>query len=140
MHHIHRTQAFVLKSFPIKEADRSVILLTENLGVILAIAQGSRKMESKMRQSIQDFSLLNVALVSGRTGWRLINAGFIKNFYKNLSNEKLRESICKVFNLINRLVAGEMEDETIFRKLLAFVNFADKNEKKILKKIKVFFF
>jgi DNA repair protein RecO len=130
MHHIHRTRAFVLKSFQTKEADSSVVLLTENLGVIRAVAQGARKMESKMRQSIQDFSIVNVALVSGRTGWRLVNAGFIKNVYIDIKNKNLLESVCKVFNLINRLIAGEMEDKKIFDESLNFTDFAILNQEK----------
>jgi DNA repair protein RecO len=132
MHHIHRTKAFVLKSFQTKEADSSVVLLTENLGVVRAVAQGARKMESKMRQSIQDFSVVNVALVSGRTGWRLVNAGFINNFYTDIKNKNLRESVCKVFNLINRLIAGEMEDKKIFDESLSFVDFAINNQENFL--------
>ncbi len=132
MHHIHRTKAFVLKSFQTKEADSRVVLLTENLGVVRAVAQGARKMESKMRQSIQDFSIVNVALVSGRTGWRLVNAGFINNFYTDIKNKNLQESVCKVFNLINRLTAGEMEDKKIFDESLSFVDFAINNQENFL--------
>ncbi len=130
MHHIHRTKAFVLKSFQTREADSSIILLTEEFGVIRATAQGARKMESKMRQSIQDFSLVNVALVSGRTGWRLVNAGFVKNFYTDMVNEDLRESVCRVFSLINRLIAGEVKDEVIYTETARFLDFSLENQDK----------
>jgi len=128
MHHIHRTKAFVLKSLPIKEADRQLILLTEELGVIRAIAQGSRKMESKMRQSIQDFSLVDAALVSGRTGWRLVNVAFTNNFNKDISNEDLKTSIFRVFSLVQRLIADELAESEIFPIILGLIDFAKENE------------
>jgi len=125
MHHIHRTKAFVLKTLPIKEADTQIVLLTEDFGVIKAVAQGSRKIESKMRQSIQDYSLVNVALVSGRIGWRLVNAVFIKNFSKNIEGQGLKESIYKIFSLIDRLIVDELEDREVFEIVSEFVDFAE---------------
>ncbi len=131
MHHIHRTKAFVLKNYASKEADGNIVLLTENFGLIYAMAQGSRKMESKMRQSIQDFSRIDAALVSGRSGWRMVNVLFINNFYTDIKIMPLRESVCKVFGLIGRLIAGEMEDREIFEKVSEFVNFATKNQNEL---------
>jgi recombinational DNA repair protein (RecF pathway) len=128
MHHIHRTKAFVVKSYPAKEADKSLLLLTEEMGMIRAISQGSRKAESKMRQSIQDYSLLDAALVSGRAGWRLVNAAPVESFYKNISNKDLKNSICRQFSLINRLVAGEDGDPRTFPVVNSFVTFAMSKE------------
>lgn len=126
MHHIHRTRAYVLKSIPFKEADKQLHLLTEDLGLVRAVAQGSRKLESKMRQSVQDFSLINAALVSGRTGWRLVNVSFEKNFYSSIQSSDWREALNKVFSLIDRLVAGEMPDKLLFQTVANFVESAEK--------------
>ncbi|HRY30879.1 MAG TPA: DNA repair protein RecO [Candidatus Paceibacterota bacterium] len=131
MHHIHRTKAFVLKNIPIREADSHVVLFAEKFGLIYAVALGARKMESKMRQSIQNFSLLEAALVAGRSGWRLVNAKFVNNFYSDIKNEPLKKSLCKIFNLIARLVVDETEDHRIFGETLSLVNWALENQDKI---------
>jgi DNA repair protein RecO len=133
MHHIHRTKAFVLKSYPIKEADKNLILLTEDLGVIHATAMAARKGESKMRQSVQDFSSINAAVVSGRAGWRMTNVAFVNNFYQDIKNETLRESLCRIFTLIERLVAGEDSDPELFKIVEEFVDFARSKEELLIK-------
>jgi recombinational DNA repair protein (RecF pathway) len=114
MHHIHRTKAFVINSYPIKEADKQLILLTRDFGLIRAIAMAARKSESKMRQSLQNYSECDVALVSGRTGWRLTNVAFIKNFYYDIKNTELRNALCRVFALIERMIVGEDPDPGFF--------------------------
>lgn len=129
MHHIHRTKAFVIGSVPFSESDKQLFLLTEELGLVRATAQGSRKQESRMRQSIQDYSFLDAALVAGRAGWRLVNAAAISpatNFYLEIGdkNKKLRDAVCRVFSLIERLVAGEESDPQLFRIVQGFVEFS----------------
>ena len=47
MHHIYKTRAIILNSQPIKEADKQLILLTQDFGLIRVIGQGTRKIESK---------------------------------------------------------------------------------------------
>lgn len=128
MHHIHRTKAFVIGSSPFSEADKQLFLLTRELGFVRAIAQGSRKQESKMRQSVQDYSLVDAALVSGRAGWRLVNAAPMNNFYREIKNSDLREALCRVFSLINRLIAGEVPDVDFFDLIDNFVDFASAKE------------
>jgi len=130
MHHIYKTKAFVLKSWPVKEANKNLVLLTEDLGVLHASVQGARKIESKMRQSIQDYSLIQVALISGRAGWKMINVSFISNFYTDIGSD-LSSILIQIFSLIQRLVAGEMEDRNLFILIHEIVNFAVKNSNKL---------
>ncbi|HMP67528.1 MAG TPA: recombination protein O N-terminal domain-containing protein [Candidatus Paceibacterota bacterium] len=139
MHHIHRTKAFVLRNISTKESDAQLILLTAEMGTIRAIVQGSRKTESKHRQTVQTYSLIDVALVSGRTGWRVVNANFIYNFFYEIKNFELRENICKTINLVDRLIAGELEDAKLFLLTKDFIDFAILNQEKIThKKILLF--
>ncbi|MFW5887526.1 MAG: DNA repair protein RecO [Bacteriovoracia bacterium] len=131
MHHIYKTRAIILNSQPIKEADKQLVLLTEEFGLIKAIAQGTRKIESKLRQSIQDFSVSEVALVKGKAGWRLTNARIDYFIPSKIENQKLFKSVVRNFNLIERLVLGESEDD-LFDLVLEFVEFAIENQKQIL--------
>jgi DNA repair protein RecO len=136
MHHIYKTQAIVLNSQPIREADKQLVLLTQDFGLIKAIAQGTRKNESKLRPSIQDFSVSEVALVKGKAGWRLTNARIDYQISAKISNDKIFKSIIRVFNLIERLVLGESEDD-LFEIVLEFIEFVIKNEKQITDKDKI---
>lgn len=131
MHHIHRTKALILKNSPTKETDSVLTLITYEFGLIYAIAQGSRKLESKMRQSIQVYSVADVALVSGRSGWRLVNAIFNNNFFTEIKEEKVRDSILRPLALVDRLLAGEMQEILLFDLIISIIDFAIKNSTKI---------
>ena len=132
MHHIYKTRAIILNSQPIKEADKQLVLLTQDFGLIKAIAQGTRKNESKLRQSIQNFSISNIALVKGKVGWRLTNAQIDYQISAKITDQKLFKSIIRVFNLIERLVLGESDDE-IFQITMEFIEFAQSfNDKKTI--------
>ena len=130
MHHIYKTRAIILKSWPSKEANKNLLLLTKDLGVLYATVQGARKIESKMRQSIQDYSVADVALISARAGWKLINVSFISNFYSSVSSE-LSTALIRVFSLICKLVAGEIEDNDLFKLVDDFITLAIKYDKRL---------
>lgn len=133
MHHIYKTQAIVLNSQNFKESDKQLSLLTKDHGFMRVMAQGTRKMESKLRPSIQDFSVSDVAVVSGRTGWRLTNAKLIFSIKNEIKNSKLFQIIARTFKLVERLVIDESDDQ-IFDNVLEFVDFAKQNQNKILHK------
>jgi DNA repair protein RecO len=131
MHHIYKTPAIILNSRDMKEADKQLVLLTQDFGLIRAIAQGTRKTESKLRPSIQDYSFTEVALVNGRTGWRLTNAKIDFSISAKIENKKLLKSFAQSLNLIERLVLGESEDG-LFEIVIKFAQFYIEYQQQIL--------
>ena len=113
MHHIHNTKAFVLSSFPFGESGKVLNLLTEEFGVIRVNAPGTRKVESKLRQSIQDFSLTRVALVYGNHGWRLTNAAIITNYSHSLDKSQI-SIVQKIFALVLKMIPDEDREVNVF--------------------------
>src|SRR3989344_8983102 len=75
MHHIHHTEGIILGSKNFGEAGKYYSILTRDLGLILASAQGVRKMSSKLRFVLQDFAYLKIDLAQGRNIFRVTNAG-----------------------------------------------------------------
>lgn len=113
MHHIYETNAFVLKNTPHGEADGLLHLFTEELGLVVATAQGIRYEKSKLRFATQKLSYAHVSLVRGKGIWRLTNAVPIENNFSNLDSEII-SAISRILRLIERLVAGEAGDEKLF--------------------------
>ena len=74
MHHIHHTEAFVLGSSPKGEDSKLLRLYTRELGLVYAHAQAVRKLSSKLRFTLQDFSRASVDLVRGKEIWRVTTA------------------------------------------------------------------
>ncbi len=114
MHHIHHTEAYVLGSSPKGEDSKLLRLYTRELGLVYAHAQGVRKLSSKLRFTLQDFSLATVDLVRGREIWRVTTAVPIHS-HNALRQDRASERIlARVNSLLIRLVTGEEPSEEIY--------------------------
>ncbi len=128
MHHIYHTEAFVLSSRNSREADKVFTIFTKELGLVRASATSVRKISSKLRYALQDFSLARIDLVRGRETWRIISATPIKSIsligrtYENSQETFLRKDlrmqiIANIFSLIKRLSHGEEANEFLYEDL-----------------------
>ncbi len=113
-HHIHNTEAIVVGSVAIGEADRIYWLLTAELGLLVARAQGVRKEKSKMRYGLQEFSTTNVSLIEGRAGWRLTGAVLNESLHVALKDTKALQAVAKIFDLVKRFVAHDESNTNLF--------------------------
>jgi len=79
-HTIYTTDAIVIHSVSTGEADVTLWLLTAELGLVIARAQGARKGTAKMQGYLQTFSLLKVSLVRGKYIWRVTGTESIQKY------------------------------------------------------------
>jgi DNA repair protein RecO len=117
-HHIYHTRGIVIETLNVREANKAYWIFTRELGMVFALAQGVRLAASKLRFSLQSLSIIEVSLVRGRSGWRVVNAKEISNTYwqaKNVSQGVAM--ISRVLKLVRRLVAGEEKNEILFDRL-----------------------
>lgn len=118
MHHIYHTEGIILGSRNYGEAGKYFYIFTKELGLVFASAQGIRKLSSKLRFTLQDFSYVNVDLVRGRDFWRITTAtknGELENLANNIIIFPVLVSLTK---LLQRLLAGEEKNETLFLDLI----------------------
>jgi DNA repair protein RecO len=129
MHHIHHTNAIILGSRNKGEANRSFVLLTRELGLIHAVAQGVRYQKSKLRYALQDFSHAKIDLVRGRETWRITSASAVNSFSnvrKTSFGVKLQGNIAK---LLRRLIQGEEAvHASLYDDVLAVFNYLDRDD------------
>ena len=129
MHKIHHTEAFILGSRHKGEDSKMLALYTRELGLVHAHAQGVRKLSSKLRFVLQDFSRVNIDLVRGKEIWRVTTAVPVHadSFsYRSVHAEKI---IARVSALLMRLVAGEDPNEEVFRAFMRIHEFLDMDVK-----------
>lgn len=118
MHHIYRTEAIILSSRPSGESGKYLTVLSKEYGVLKIEAQAVRKNDSKLRQSIQDYSVVDISFVRGKTGNKLVNASFVSNFYYEIPNQKILKSVSNIFRLIEKMIIDEEKDDSIFDLLI----------------------
>jgi len=122
MNHIYHTKGFVLASFPHGEYNKRLVLLTSDFGVIRVTAQAVRKIESKLRTSIQDYAEADFFLVHGKSGWRLTNTSHVRNLHSALP-ERDFHMMARIFSLITRLIPEEDNASTICGVIQEFITY-----------------
>ncbi len=122
-YHLYQTEAFVLDERVFGEANKVYSLLTPDLGLVTATAQGVRLLKSKLRFNLSNYSHVRVVLVRGKETWRLIGAektGEFESVYQNSSKLKFA---AKIFSLLRRFIQGEIAQKVLFEDLKKSLNF-----------------
>lgn len=101
------------------EASSLVFLLTEELGLVRARAQGVRKPGAKLSAALTTLAESDVTLLKGKEGWRLSGAILAHDYFGDLAPDA-RERAGRVANLLLRLTAesGSGEAYALFREFL----------------------
>jgi recombinational DNA repair protein (RecF pathway) len=120
MRHKYATRALVLGRTSLREQGSMVVLLTEELGLLRARAEGLRKPGSKLAHALQTFSECDATLLRGKDGWRLSGAILIENWFGRLKRPA-RERAGRVAGLLLRLVHGEAHDPALFELMHPFL-------------------
>src|SRR3989338_1283612 len=114
MRHKYETRGMVLSRSPLGEANAFVTLLTPELGLVRARAQGVRRSGAKLSAALTTFAESSVVLVRGREGGRIAGSVLEENWFKRMQNAQQRRRASRVSGLLLRLVAGEAHDAALF--------------------------
>ena len=118
-----KTEAIVLKKADLNEVDRLLTIYTEKLGKIKISAKGVKKIESKLRYSIEPISCVQLILVEGKN-FLILKDAVIKNqflslitfiFSKEIEKLKIAKEIAEI---IDEAIFGEERDEDIWKLIL----------------------
>lgn len=112
------------------EAGKYYFIFTRDLGMIYASAQGVRKMSSKLRFILQDFSYLKIDLVQGKDFWRITSAqktNLLEDIAKNPATLKVFYNIAR---LLKRLLAGIEPNEELFKDLVGGLSVLERTRDK----------
>ncbi|MCX6752855.1 MAG: DNA repair protein RecO [Candidatus Nomurabacteria bacterium] len=118
MHHIYHTEGIILGSNDFGETGKFYSIFTRELGMINASAQGIRKMSSKLRYVLQDFSYVKVDLVRGKEFWRITSAQKTGELDKLIKKEIGLQTVANISKLLKRLLQGEEQNEALFKDIL----------------------
>jgi len=118
MHHIYHTEGIILGSRNFGEAGRYYSIFTRDLGLVYASAQGVRKISSKLRFVLQDFSYIKIDLVQGKDFWRLTSASKTNQLEELKDKKENFKVLVNISKLLKRLLAGVERNEALFIDLL----------------------
>lgn len=120
MRHKYETRGIVLSRSPMGEANAFIMLLTQDVGLVRARAQGVRQPGAKLASSLATFTESSLVLVRGKESWRIAGAVLEENWFAQMRNSS-RIRAARVSGLILRLVAGEAYDPSLFLIMASFL-------------------
>ncbi len=127
-HKKYQTEAIILGNHSIGEANRFVDMFTKDFGRLKAVARSVREERSKLRVSLQDFSILDISLVRGREVWRVVGANSKYNFYNELiERTEERDTVVRLLFLLKRLLNGEEENNILYTAVSDSISFLCSN-------------
>ena len=113
------TEALVCGTMHRNTADSSYLLFTREAGMLFAAAKSVREERSRQRFALQDFSLIRVTLIRGKSGWRIGSVESHENFYATASDKAARGSIVAIVRFLRRFVHGEEPNHELYDYLIA---------------------
>jgi len=121
MRHKYETRGIVLSRVPLGEANALVTLLTPELGLVRARAQGVRREGAKLAAALCTLAESSVVLVRGKEGWRIAGAVLEENWFTRMQQRNARVRAARISGLLLRLVGGEIRDARLFTLMVSLL-------------------
>jgi DNA repair protein RecO (recombination protein O) len=114
---VYKTEAIVLRTMELGEADRVLSVLTPRLGKLRVIAKGVRRPRSRIGGALQPFSDVQLVLAVGRT-FDVVTSSSLEDPHLGLRNDLHSTAAAwYVVELADRFVEGASDSHEAFRLL-----------------------
>ncbi len=110
---IYTTDAIILKRI-VLDTDAFFVLFTLDFGLIYAKAISVRKVNSKLRFSLQQYFYSSISLVKGKSGFKITSAIFKDNLIKKDLSSVYKKAIANICKTVERLVSGQEKHPELF--------------------------
>lgn len=113
-----KTEGIILKEADLNEVDRLLTIYTKELGKVKVSAKGVKKLESKLRYSIESISYVQLILVEGKN-FLILKDAIIKNQFLKIKKDLEKIKITKeIAEFIDEAIIGEEKDEDVWKLIL----------------------
>jgi DNA repair protein RecO (recombination protein O) len=134
------TESLVIKSYNLAEADRIVVLLTRDHGMIRGVAKGAKRLKSKFGSGLEPFSVVRVEYFEKETS-DLVNlqkVDIVQSSFAAASNPDFLQKFSYLGDILITFSPPHDPNETLYRMVKACVETAA-NDSETLSSIGVYF-
>ncbi len=117
------TEAIVLRSYNLAEADRIVVCLTRDSGLVRAVARGARRMKSRFGAALQPFSFISLVFYEreNRELVTISQAEILNSNFDLASQPDLAEVLAYIAELVGDFAPPHEANDKLFRMVKASV-------------------
>lgn len=118
---IKETEAIVLKSYNLSEADRIVVFFTREYGVIRGVAKGAKRLQSRFGSMLEPFSTVSVSFFQKeeRELVTLRDIELIESRFARTSEPAFLEAFSYIGELLTDFAPPHAADEKLYRMITA---------------------
>lgn len=127
-----RDRALVVKTYDFGEADRIIVLLTRNHGIVRGVAKGVRRAKSRFGSRLQLFVELDVQLYPGRKLSTISGADTVGYYASGIIEDFTRYSCASAILEIATHIAGLDNDPFLFEETTQALKKIQESEQPIL--------
>lgn len=123
------TQAIVLQTYKLADADKIVLCMTEKVGLVRGVARGARRLKSKFGASLEPFTLIQLTFFEKETRELVTFKGaeIVKSYFDAAGNGQAFEGLVYLLELVKEFALPNQADEKLFKMLRACVDFLAQN-------------
>lgn len=117
------TDAIVLRTYNLAEADRIVLCLTRDAGLVRGVAKGARRMKSRFGAALEPFTLIRLGFheKENRELVSISSTEILKSHFNISSRVEAGEILAYMGELVSEFAPPHEADERLFRMVAACI-------------------
>jgi DNA repair protein RecO (recombination protein O) len=117
------TDAIVLRTYNLAEADRIAVCLTRSAGLVRAVAKGARRMKNRFGAALEPFTVIRLAFYEreNRDLVSISNAEILKSHFDLAAQPEVSEILAYIGELVADFSPPHETNEKLFRMVAACV-------------------
>src|ERR1700754_5128461 len=119
---IHTTDAYVLRTYALAEADKICVFLTRELGKVRGVAHGARKMKSRFGSALEPFTEVSLTYFQkeGRELMSVSNCEIVRSQFHTASRGvETASALSYMAELLNEFLPDNEANERLYRLVTA---------------------
>lgn len=111
------TEGLILKTYSLAEADKIVVLLTQNEGLVRGVAKGAKRLKSRFGGGLEPFSVINITYFQKeeRELVSISHVELIKSYFDAATEPKFLQKFAYLTDLLLEFAPPHDPNENLYR-------------------------
>lgn len=111
------TEGIILKTYSLAEADKIVVLLTQNEGLVRGVAKGAKRLKSRFGGGLEPFSVINLTYFQKeeRELVSISQIELVRSYFESASDPQFLQKFAYLADLLTEFAPPHDPNETLYR-------------------------
>lgn len=111
------TEGLILKTYSLAEADKIVVLLTQNEGLVRGVAKGAKRLKSRFGGGLEPFSIINLTYFQKeeRELVSISHVELVKSYFESASEPQFLQKFAYLVDLLTEFAPPHDPNENLYR-------------------------